>query len=205
MNHEVSVDRPKLFTIRKCAIGFAMIFSIVLLFFGFLLFSQYVQMKEEEQYILQMEKAYALMNENATQAQKILNSYSYQAAASPVTSASNSTAYEGISTMYEHYQENGDIAKLSENLEECQHLLSQLPIPTESLMETYSLLLDAHILYREYINLALQPAEDSLYLKNQQEFLHKELETKMNKVRQTLDKIEPPENARKAFPFSFDM
>ncbi|WP_203362487.1 hypothetical protein [Bacillus sp. REN10] len=103
--------------------------------FGALFYQQHKLQKEKVIYARKMQKIYFLMKENATTAQKMMASES-----------------EWLSAL--DYKEQA-VQQMQHEMEECQVMLSELPEPPETMVEEYSTLLDVHIVYKQYMNLAI--------------------------------------------------
>ncbi|KAB7708200.1 hypothetical protein F9802_05725 [Bacillus aerolatus] len=137
---------------------FTIIICFILLFIGLSFYFYYKEQMNELAYAEKMEMIYKKMDETAVKAEAVVSSY-------PIEGSFVNRRGEGMvagkNNSLQYFQDNGVIEKLEKESEECHDMLYELAEPPERLTEAYSVLLDAHITYKQYIQLALHPQKQS--------------------------------------------
>ncbi|PAQ15005.1 hypothetical protein CD798_08135 [Bacillaceae bacterium SAOS 7] len=128
---------------------------------GSFFYQQHKQQKEKMLYARKMQKIYLVIKEQSIAAQKMMANQSEWRATLSVQSE------EVVKTM-------------EDEMETCQVMLADLPAPPESMLKEYSALLDVHIAYKQYMNLAIDLQEVSSSFVNTEKKLKSELNTRLS-------------------------
>ncbi|MDQ0216615.1 hypothetical protein J2S13_003089 [Oikeobacillus pervagus] len=160
---------------------------ILLVIIIFLIFSPFSVERKEERYVRKMNHIYLLMARNKKLANDLIQHYEKNIGNPPENPLfyQESNSWDQLKTNYSE-----QIQELQKGYETSSQLLQDLPEPPEPYITCYSLLLDAHILYRQYINLALHPTgtidayrkkQLALYEEMNEKFLELEKHLKLQK------------------------
>ncbi|OZI11862.1 hypothetical protein CEW92_09575 [Bacillaceae bacterium SAS-127] len=131
------------------------------LFAGGFFYQQHKQQKEKMLYARKMQKIYLLMKEHSIATQKMMANQSERRATLSI-------------------QKEEVVKTMESEMETCQVMLSELPDPPESMLKEYSALLDVHIAYKQYMNLAIGLQEVSSSFVNTEKKLKSELNTRLS-------------------------
>lgn len=142
-----------------------------LLFVGISLY-YFKEYKDEQAYAKQLEVIYQLMDKSAVKAESVVSSHSDSQG---VVSRQGEGIVAGQSHSYEAMSEAEMAQQLQQDSEKCHDLLSELADPPETMADIYSVLLDVHITYKQYLHLALHPQEPSANLTKKEKALNEEL------------------------------
>ncbi|WP_338754188.1 hypothetical protein [Bacillus sp. FJAT-52991] len=145
---------------------FIILVGCLFLLVGGLFYQQHKQQKEEAVYARKMQQIYTLMKDHSMTAQKMMANQS-----------------EWPSTL--SVQKEEVVKKVENEMNKCQVMLSELPDPPESMIEEYSALLDVHIAYKQYMNLAIGFQEASSSFANKE----KKLKTELNNCLSDFDEM----------------
>ncbi|MGM7637367.1 hypothetical protein [Bacillus sp. Hm123] len=128
---------------------------------GGFFYQQHKQQKEKVTYARKMQKIYLLMKDHSIAAQKMVANQSEWRATLSV-------------------QKEDAVKNMENEMEICQVMLAELPAPPESMLKEYSALLDIHIAYKQYMNLAIGLQEVSSSFANKEKKLKNELNTRLS-------------------------
>ncbi|KKB38855.1 hypothetical protein [Bacillus thermotolerans] len=133
---------------------------------GSSLYSSYKEQMNQTAYAEQMGKAYEKMSKNIQEAEQLVSDY--------IEGKDSS-----VSSRHLHA-----VKELEKEAEECLLMMDQLSDPPSGMKEAYALLLDAHIAYKQYVQLALHPQELSNDWMDKERRLKAELNSHLKLVKQ---------------------
>lgn len=163
---------------KKYSLFFVVTSCSILLFVSIGLYMNYKEKQYYTAYSDQMMRINHLMQQSTNRAQTIIQSYLQNN-----TETEHVKIGEGIVAGSSHSSDDlkntGTIDKMVLDSEACNKMLIELHDPPEGLIKPYLQLLDAHIIYKEYLNLAIHPSKDPKVLAGKEKALIKELEERM--------------------------
>lgn len=157
----------------------------MLLFLGPLCY-YYKDYKTEQVYANKLKVIYQLMDKNAFKAETIVSSYSN---GQGTVSSYGEGIVAGKNNSFQHIRDHQMVQSLKQESKKCHDLLYELSEPPEGMIEVYSALLDAHITYKQYIQLALHPEEPSAKFVKKERKLKKELNSSLALVKNNIKQM----------------
>ncbi|MEK4030060.1 MULTISPECIES: hypothetical protein [Bacillaceae] len=162
--------------------------SLLLIVCGTLLFTglsfyYFKEYRNEQAYAKQIKVIYELMDKNAYKAESIVSSYANDQG---VVSRYGEGIVAGSNSSFRY---DNMVKTLRQDSEKCRDLLFELSEPPEEMTEVYAILLDAHITYKQYIQLALRSQEPTANFAKKEQVLREELNNGLALVKNRIEQM----------------